>query len=341
METSIMRVIQRAQIAFVIIAGSLAICCLPAFATHYSDNFSSGIIGWSGASNWSTYQPGGLAAYRADSTSDTYSWQNYWIADDSWLYQADVAYQTLYSGSGTQCNASLVFSSGMGAPSVAVLVDFLYHSSQAILVQVSYLDTGGWHTVLNSGWKNGINKACHVKVQRQPDKGYLTVSVSNDQSFSYTADTASIGSAFLDALVIPGLRIYGGVVDFDNADFTSPIDQVSLAGTIMLENYNFDKSFFNVRIELQDPSKGTVIQRYFVPLNFAGNYVLQNVPPGTYDVAFKAGCWLQKVVKGVTITANQTTTQNVSLQSGDMDGDNHVGTPDFSIISGNFDKSGD
>jgi len=309
---------------------------------HYSDDFSSGGVGWTPGSGWSIYQPtAGQYVYRCDYTADTYSWQNYWFLDDSWVYQSDITFQNQYSGSGTTANGSFAFSSSLTSPGVSVLVDVLYSSSQAILVQVSYLSGGSWHTVLNSGWKSGINKFCHLKVQRQPGKDYLTVIITNNQSFSYTADTSSIGKTFLDGLIIPGLRVYGGVIDFDNVDFVSPMDQVALSGTVTLENYSSDKSFFNVRIELRDPATGTAVQRYFVPLNYAGNYVLQNAPAGTYDVAFKAGCWLQKVVKGVTISASQGTTLNVSLPSGDLDGDNHVGTPDFSILSGNFDKNGD
>ena len=62
-----------------------------------------------------------------------------------------------------------------------------------------------------------------------------------------------------------------------------------------------------------------------------GAYTLTSVPPGTYNLAIKAGKWLQVVVP-VTITVGNVTGVNASLKGGDADNNNIVDIADFGIL---------
>ena len=62
-----------------------------------------------------------------------------------------------------------------------------------------------------------------------------------------------------------------------------------------------------------------------------GAYTVTGVAPGTYNVAIKAGKWLQVVVP-VTITVGNVTGVNASLKGGDADNNNIVDIGDFGIL---------
>ena len=69
-------------------------------------------------------------------------------------------------------------------------------------------------------------------------------------------------------------------------------------------------------------------------------YTISDVVPGTYNVAFKASQFLRKIVPA-TVNPDQTTTCDVTLTNGDVDGDNEVTSTDLSIVLWNMDQRGD
>ena len=125
---------------------------------------------------------------------------------------------------------------------------------------------------------------------------------------------------------------------------TSDASFGSLTGHITLEGANDaeQKILFTFR-----PAGGgypVVVKQVITPtaVSDTGTFTIPNIPFGTYDVAIKGVCWLQKVIPGVTFSASApTATLSVMLNGSDINGDNSVDTTDFGILVGDYNLVGD
>ncbi len=114
----------------------------------------------------------------------------------------------------------------------------------------------------------------------------------------------------------------------------------AIEGTVTLSNWtpaDPDKRLTPVKIELIPQGSG-VAKTEVVVLPGNDMYVV-DCEPGTYDVVFTAAGWLKKLKPGIVVVDVPVVCDAV-LINGDIDGNDHIGTPDFSILSGSFDQTG-
>ncbi|MBX7131259.1 MAG: DUF642 domain-containing protein [Fimbriimonadaceae bacterium] len=110
----------------------------------------------------------------------------------------------------------------------------------------------------------------------------------------------------------------------------------TLSGNVELQN--FDGLVAGHVIEVE--ATGGVTASGTAVLDNAGNFSLPlSVPNGQYTVAIKASHWLRKAVLNVSITAAGPNNVSVSLNNGDIDGDNEIAIGDYSILSAAYNSS--
>ena len=101
-------------------------------------------------------------------------------------------------------------------------------------------------------------------------------------------------------------------------------------GTITLQNYF--GAMPPVTILLRNPGSTTTLKSWVVTPNPDGSFSVPTPAPGTYDFAFKASHWLQKVIHNVVVTNSGATGLAPSLVNGDVNGDNFVTIGDFAQL---------
>jgi hypothetical protein len=116
----------------------------------------------------------------------------------------------------------------------------------------------------------------------------------------------------------------------------------TISGKVTLGDYSDDPQYVLVKVELRNPGELVpVVAPFKVQIDSLGNYSLADVPVGTYDLAFKASSWLQKIVPNVAVSTGENTPGvDVTLLNGDADGDNEVTTGDLSVTLKNNNQVG-
>ncbi|MCL5102984.1 MAG: hypothetical protein M1133_02555 [Armatimonadetes bacterium] len=136
----------------------------------------------------------------------------------------------------------------------------------------------------------------------------------------------------------------GGDVAGDSSDYGNKGQIVSavwspgnctLSGQIALQGYIGRLDLAPIEVVLTGGAN-TITKMVTLTSN-PGGYSFSNLDPGTYTLTVTAAECLRKTA---TVNVTESTVYDVALLGGDIDGDNHVGTPDFSILSDSFDKSG-
>jgi hypothetical protein len=133
-------------------------------------------------------------------------------------------------------------------------------------------------------------------------------------------------------------------MSIDNITLTNtepiPAQLGTLTGKVILGGYTSgDTGLAPVRIELKQG--GTVVRTEQPYLDANSKFTITNVTAGDYDVVFSACKWLKKVVTGVTVPSGGTKTMDdLTLQNGDVDGDNQITSSDLSILLTNLGSVG-
>ncbi len=73
-------------------------------------------------------------------------------------------------------------------------------------------------------------------------------------------------------------------------------------------------------------------------LDASNNFSISGIDAGTYNLVFSAAGCLREVVSGVAFGTTPVAV-TVSLQNGDLNGDNAIGLADLSILSASYGKS--
>jgi hypothetical protein len=320
---------------------ALALSCAGgASAMHFSDSFATstgGISNWTACSGGTSYVSGSNSYFRINYNGDSSSWNTNWVLDNTFSYQVNANVDTTYGSSGTSANADLFFAMNDLAPSVSLLVDAQYSTSNQGLFTVQWYNTGNstWTSVLNSGWMSGVVPNMHIQAIR-PVAGcnYLTVSYTCTNGFSYSANTATIDPTFLDNLTLPGLREYDGMVDFSTADLWSPIP-VSLIANIDLKMFIGNYSLMNLRVNVLNSSGQVVATQTVTPTSEVTPVTFTTLAAGNYTVSAIALQYLSASTP-VTIVANQTSSVSLTMLNGDINGDNFVEDQDYSIMGASW-----
>ena len=150
------------------------------------------------------------------------------------------------------------------------------------------------------------------------------------------------GGGFITTAKFDDFRIYNGALTAAQiAAIANPTTTVT--GKIALEGVNnLSGTSPNVplgtfHIEFRTPGTTTVIKAADVTLmpvgtTNSGTFSVSGVTPGTYDIAFKGSKQLRVVQPNVTVSGTAFTLANVTLPSGDADGNNTVDIGDFGIL---------
>lgn len=123
-------------------------------------------------------------------------------------------------------------------------------------------------------------------------------------------------------------------IDIDNV-VLQPLGY-SIRGKVTLSDFAGTVSSVPVEAQLRAAGTTNPLRTVVLSLDEAGNYVLPDVQPGNYDLAFKASHWLRQVVRGVQVVNADVSGVDVTLPNGDVDGDNEVSLTDFGNLVAAF-----
>jgi hypothetical protein len=179
-------------------------------------------------------------------------------------------------------------------------------------------------------------------------KGWLTTVIGYDNSFKYnvpvgpTTSVPTPNSSALNSTRMEPWRGYLVTSTVDNlalivtARKATDTDKYSISGAITVTGGSSPK--VPVIVELRDAGTGAKLVRTVKHVDSSGAYTLDGVAPGTYNVAFKGANTLATLVTGVVVSSANVTGVNTSLVLGDVDGNNHVYTPDFLLWKAAYNK---
>jgi hypothetical protein len=112
-----------------------------------------------------------------------------------------------------------------------------------------------------------------------------------------------------------------------------------IRGVVDLRGFVGSPAGMPVVVSLYKPGAATPLQTSTVALSADGSFLLRSgLPMGEYDVVVKGLTWLSRRVSRV-LFLNGAYGFTVSLNNGDCDGDNYIGTDDYLILNASFDKS--
>ncbi len=123
---------------------------------------------------------------------------------------------------------------------------------------------------------------------------------------------------------------------FDNAVLTERVQRFNVSGRVTLGDFVASPEGVPVEAQLRASGSTEPLRTEILTLDGAGNYTLNDVEPGEYDIAFKASHWLRAVVKGIQVTDADVPGVDVLLVNGDIDGDNEVTLFDFGELVAAF-----
>lgn len=107
---------------------------------------------------------------------------------------------------------------------------------------------------------------------------------------------------------------------------------------VFLEDYAGDLSLVRLRVDVLQGE--TVVASTTITPDTIQPVVEILVDPGTYTVRASASKWITKQTSA-TLSGLNTTPVSLSLPNGDLDGNNHIGTVDFSALSANYGQTGE
>jgi hypothetical protein len=136
-----------------------------------------------------------------------------------------------------------------------------------------------------------------------------------------------------------GLGVYDIGNTCSNVGYDDP--NGSISGKVTLADYSGDLQYAMVKVEFRNPGDPNPVDTRAVVLDSLGNYRLDSVLAGTYDLAFKAATLLQKSVTVTVGYQEDKTGVDVTLTNGDTDGNNTVNKSDLSSVIKNLDSLGD
>jgi subtilisin family serine protease len=190
---------------------------------------------------------------------------------------------------------------------------------------ISY--TGSGQTLQSAWWAQDYN--CGVvdyQVAIGTSSGSTNVMSWTDVGWN-TSGSFNITSA-------GGKPCYLSVKAINGVGITSPITingpGTTVSGKLILQNYVASITQVPITVQLRQHGSSTTIRT--VNLASDTSYTLSSVTSGTYDFAFKASHWLQRVVSNVVIGSQPVQLPVVTLLNGDINGDNFVEDQDYSLL---------
>ena len=132
---------------------------------------------------------------------------------------------------------------------------------------------------------------------------------------------------------------------WDNVRLESvgPLDTIT--GFVEFQNYLGNPALRPVKVELVPNPDGEARTEWPIFLDEDGNYTINNVAAGHYDVYVSADGFLRKLSPNSPVTIpsepGQAATADASLVNGDINSDNSITSADLNVPMSNLDKRGD
>jgi len=108
----------------------------------------------------------------------------------------------------------------------------------------------------------------------------------------------------------------------------------SLNGSLTLEGRSDHSS--DITVEMYTAGTANMQHSAVVPTDANGNFTMENIPTGTFDIYCKSDGYLRKKAANVTISAGTNAFNVGQLLAGDANNDNVVSSLDFSILATTF-----
>lgn len=162
----------------------------------------------------------------------------------------------------------------------------------------------------------------------------LPTAAADNAAFQLRFRTSHNGStdyAYLDAVKIIGVPM---------AESPAVRPPVDVYGTVVVEGFVGERAGVGVKFEWTPAGGGTAITRYAL-LDANGDFRLEGIPPGRYDVAVKAYASLTTQLANVTVDSNPTVlAAPIVLRGDDINGDDLVTFEDFSVLQNTYGQRG-
>lgn len=123
---------------------------------------------------------------------------------------------------------------------------------------------------------------------------------------------------------------WGPIFMADNMILTLA-EPAPVTGRIVLRDLDGAHPGLQVPIEIR-PLVGDV-DSGIATLDGAGNYTFMTTARGVCDVSAKGSHWLRKTIHGVTLGSGGASGVNLTLDNGDIDGNNEVSIGDYAVLS--------
>jgi len=108
---------------------------------------------------------------------------------------------------------------------------------------------------------------------------------------------------------------------------------------VTLADYSASPAAWPVTVDLMVPGTQTSVAQYPATLDADGRFSVVVTERGTFDLVIKSGHWLSARSANEVITNDGRFDLDLTLENGDIDGDNAVTVFDYDYLSVSFDKS--
>jgi len=193
-----------------------------------------------------------------------------------------------------------------------------------------------------------------LRMEVDPVGQTVTGTFSTDGGVNFT----TVGQVDVAAALFDGILLSDGL--------TGPVSFAGLHGSTRNSTTSLDFAFDSFCIDLAEPQPilagltgtidlqgrtdetasltlelwqaGSLVSSFNPSSNAAGEFVLNDLTPGTYDVAVRTNGYLQSV-QSIPLVAGANSADFGILLGGDVDGNNKVELQDFALLAGVFNSS--
>lgn len=215
-----------------------------------------------------------------------------------------------------------------------VMLSSMHISDRLWDTQTAYVECQSF-AIPSSGW-----------IIPSPITGRLFGLIGGTSDWKVNAPTIEV--ALEEPLQVTGWVTYSNNPNDDNVGFWAASDRLmrswryalrcaptrtfEISGRLTLDDYGGDYREPLITVELRPAGSRDPIRVERLQLDLAGNYRLAQVPPGTYDLAFKGSHWLRRVVRNVRVSQSCVSSVNATLLNGDVNDNNQVEDSDLAGV---------
>lgn len=154
-----------------------------------------------------------------------------------------------------------------------------------------------------------------------------------------TGEDRFYGAVFAGGISKVKLKNSSGGVEMDHLQFGRPTNRYTFSGNVQfLDLPNPLRMPTTVEVQFRPKGFAGALYTRTATVDSSGNFTVTDVFPFDYDIAVKGETWLAQKFSA-NMRNSDASGFNYVLTNGDADGDNYIGTDDYLLINGSFDKS--